>query len=612
MRSSEDILGLYAERRAFWDPIHAKMYQIRTIYSGEMLIDLPDVDKTERPSVPNLLNQGIDQTAGRVSSVTPTIGFASAKPGSRRYDRRAADASRTISGFWQRDRLMTKMKVRARRLIAYGMAPVVVRWNHKEHRPEWNVRHPLEAFPAPNLEPGVCLPTDAIFAYDRTVAWMQKNGYGDHLGRLVTRREDLRPDAQVTLVEYIDEDVTMLMAVRYQAGMAGWSTPASPLRGVVLGWYPNLGKIIPVSIPSRITLDAVMGQFDGTIGTYYQQARLMALEMSAVEKGIYPDTYLESRPGEVARFVEGPYDGRSGNVNIVQGGVIKELQTTPGYMTPSVIDRLERAQRVTGGIPAEFGGESGSNIRTGRRGDAVLSAVIDFPVAEAQEQFAHALEDEDRIAIRLAKAIDGDTPRTIYVGVGNARRPVTYTPNSTFEVEEHVVSYPATGADMNALIIGVGQRIGLRTMSKQTAASLDPYIDDPEVEHDRITQESLEEALLQGILQQAQQGAIPPLVLSKLMTLVGNDNMELADALVKVTEDAAKEQAAQQQAAGGQPGAPPSADQAMSAQAMAALAGGIQGPEQSIPGAANLADLLSTLRKPVMAVQDRTGRAGSV
>ena len=171
MRSSEDILGLYAERRAFWDPIHAKMHQIRTIYSGEMLIDLPDVDKTERPSVPNLLNQGIDQTAGRVSSVTPTIGFASAKPGSRRYDRRAADASRAISGFWQRDRLMTKMKVRARRLIAYGMAPVVVRWNHQEHRPEWNVRHPLEAFPAPNLEPGVCLPTDAIFAYDRTVAW---------------------------------------------------------------------------------------------------------------------------------------------------------------------------------------------------------------------------------------------------------------------------------------------------------------------------------------------------------------------------------------------------------------------------------------------------------
>ena len=50
-------------------------------------------------------------------------------------------------------------------------------------------------------------------------------------------------------------------------------------------------------------------------------------------------------------------------------------------------------------------------------------------------------------------------------------------PNETFEHTDHVVSYPATGSDLNQLILGIGQRVGLGIMSKQTAASLDPYVD---------------------------------------------------------------------------------------------------------------------------------------
>jgi hypothetical protein len=149
-----------------------------------------------------------------------------------------------------------------------------------------------------------------------------------------------------------------------------------------------------------------------------------------------------------------------------------------------------------------------------RRGDAVLGATIDFPIAEAQEIFAFALEEENETAIQMAKRIDGDTKRTIYVGTGNNRKPVTYKPTETFEIEEHVVSYPAAGTDVNSLIIGIGQRVGLGIMSKETAASLDPYIDNPEYEHDSIISEGLEQALMSGIQQQASEGALPPLVLA--------------------------------------------------------------------------------------------------
>ena len=205
-----------------------------------------------------------------------------------------------------------------------------------------------------------------------------------------------------------------------------WRLTATTLKGVLLENIPNPIDMVPATVPMRITLDGAQGQFDNMIGMYYQQAKLMSLEVIAVEKGIFPDTYLVSRPGEVGRFLDGPHDGRTGMVNIVSGGDIREVQSQPGYLTNPTIDRLERNQRVTAGIPAEFGGESSSNIRTGRRGDAVLSAVIDYPVAEAQENFAYALEEENKIGMELAKVYRGDTKTTIYVGTGNAARPVTY------------------------------------------------------------------------------------------------------------------------------------------------------------------------------------------
>jgi hypothetical protein len=172
---------------------------------------------------------------------------------------------------------------------------------------------------------------------------------------------------------------------------------------------------------------------------------------------------------------------------------------------------------------------------------------------------------------------------------------VTYVPNDTFETDEHVVSYPASGADINSLIIGIGQRVGLGIMSKETAATLDPYIDNPEQEHDTIIAEGLEQALMAGIQQQASQGAMPPMVVAKVMKLVKDDRMELAEAINKVTEDAMKEQQEKEQAAMGEQ----TPDMAMAGAAVQSMAGpqampAVQGPS---PSQANLGQLLNTLRK---------------
>lgn len=612
MMTPHDILALYVQRSNDLIPMHAAMRQVKDIYEGTATVPLPDTGMDQGAAVPNLLAQGVDQMSGRVASTSPMVAFAEGS--TRRSQRQARTAARVIGGWWQNDRLGQKMKHRARHLIAYGMAPVVVRLDPRTKLPTWQTRNPLETFPSPGLIPGTAAPENMIFAYRRSLSWLKRNGYGVEVNAVIdVRHQEQMADAELLLLEYVDPDQTCLCLTTYRVNgdLPGMPSQAGGIGGlqdrhcVMLRHIPNPTGVMTAIIPQRIGLEKAAGQFDSMVGMYYQQAKLMALEVMAVERGIFPDTYLVSRPGEVGRFIDGPHDGRSGLVNIVAGGDVKELATQPGYMSPQTIDRLERSQRVTAGIPAEFGGESGTNIRTGRRGDAVLSAVIDFPVAEAQEVFANALTDEDKAAIALSKEYAGRTEKTLYVGTGNFAKKITYTPNEVFDTAEHTVSYPAVGADLNNLIMGLGQRVGMGIMSKETAATLDPFIDNPELEHDNIISEGLEIALLSGLQQQASSGAIPPLTLAKIMQLVKSDRMELAEALNKAVEDAQREaQAAAEQAAAAQQdqmGMPmqPTPEMAAAGPTAQALSGNpealspIPGPEQ---GTQDVGSLLAALR----------------
>lgn len=614
MRTPEAVFALYVERQSSLQRVHTAMRAVKEIYEGKATVPLPDMNRTEESSVPNLLAQGVDQMAGRVASTMPMVSFVSGTSG-RRDQRRAATAQRVVSGWWQNDRLSQKMKHRARHLIAYGMAPCVVRLDKRSKLPVWQIRNPLHTFPSSEYLPGTSYPNDVIFAYRRTVNWLIANGYEAHVRSLLPNTQRLPRDLRLLILEYVDPEGTTLYASTYLASgdrigewddAGNWIGTTTDFDGqagpkiVVLEHVPNPTDFPTVTIPERLGLENMAGQFNSMVGMFYQQAKLMALEVMAVERGIFPDTYLVSRPGEIGRFIDGPYDGRSGEVNIIAGGDIRELASQPGYMTPQTIDRIERAQRLTAGIPAEFGGESATNIRTGRRGDAVLSAVIDFPVAEAQEILANAILDEDRAAIALSKHYVGNREKTLYVGTGNAAKAITYTPNEVFKTEEHTVSYAAVGADLNNLIMGLGQRVGMGIMSKRTAATLDPFIDSPEVEHDEIIAEGLEVALMSGLQQQAASGQIAPATLAKIMELVSSDKMELAEALDKAVADAMKaQQKAMEEQAAQQEQQMMSPEAAMAGPTAASLTGN---PEamSPVPGAAagteDIGALLASLR----------------
>jgi len=579
----EEIAAILGERQAKQGPIIDSMRQLRDAYNGDLVIPLPELDRREKSAVANLITTGLDQSAMRIASTMPSVYYPALEEGNRASEKRASTRKRATMGWWEVNKMQLKMRRRARWLIGYASSPVVLRPDTKWGAARWDIRDPLNTFPSTGEDPDQITPNDCIFTYTRSRAWLMQH-YPDAAARLRSNGKT-KPTDMVQIVEYTDAEVTVLMASA-QTKLSQWEGEIRGVPNVELERIQNKTGLCLAVTPGRITLDRPMGQFDSLVGMYNLQSKLMALEVIAVERGIFPDTYLVSRPGETARFVAGPYDGRSGQVNVVAGGDVREMAANPGFATNGMMDRIERSQRIASGTPAEFGGESTSNVRTGKRGDAILSAVVDFPIQEAQEIFAASLQEENKRAIAIAKTYFGNERKSFYISTRGAKGHVDYIPNKDFEDDNNVVTYSHSGADANSLVVGLGQRIGIGIMSKQTAQEIDPFISDPELEKDRVISEGLEQALLQSIQTQAQQGAIPPSDVAAIVAMVLSDKANLAEAVTKVHEEAQKRQATP---------APAGAPETMPG--IAAPGTGAEQPAQAPQGAGapNVQDFLNSL-----------------
>mgnify|MGYP001247740670 CR=1 FL=1 len=544
VKTVEEIISIYTTRSRINDHAKQKMRNVRDYYNGDVVVPLPELDTDEQSAVANLLAQGLDQTAMRIASTSPDIHCPPIDASTKRARDNASKRRKALFGWWENSRMDLQLGKRARHLIGYSTTCTQIRFNSKTKCPEWHLRDPLTAYPAKMLGVDDMRPRDVIFAYERSIGWL-RNRYPEAAAQF-GNDNNVNEDHPIEMIEYVDETEQVLIGTRSPINTVtfGTQTESSPYMALELERTPNPLHQTPVVFAQRISLDNAQGQFDGILGMYQMQARLMALEVIAVQKGVFPDTWLVGRAGETAQIVN-PADGLTGEVGVVRGGDLRDMQMQPGYMTNPAIDRLERAQRLTAGIPQEFGGESTSNIRTGRRGDAVLSATVDFTVQEAQRIMARSLQEENRLAVEVSKAYAGRRSTSFYVNSKNVKGQVDYTPNENFDSTENVVSYSQAGADINNLVIGGGQRVGMGTMSKKSFMSIDPLIDDPEFEHDSVIAEQLEAALLSAVQNQAAEGILPPGDLARIMDLVAHDKKELAEAVEQVQREAQERQAEQ-------------------------------------------------------------------
>jgi hypothetical protein len=523
------------------------MRRVRELANGDIIVPLNELDRNAKASVANLLVQGLDQMSMRVASTMPSPYFPPMKEGSDRSKGNAKMRKRAMLSMWDHNKMQMKLRRRARHLLGYSQTSVVIKPDFRTLMPTWSVRNPLDTFAAPVDDPDDNVPENVIFTYRVTASYLVQT-YGDLVvGNL--RMGRVEADTRYTMLEYVCADSIQLIVLGQEADYMYTPAENAGASFMQLEFIPNRTGMPLAVVANRITLDRPKGQFDGVLGMYYTRARLQALTEIAIERGIFPEEYLVARPGENPEILQ-VADGKAGQLGIVKGGDIQQLQLNPGYKTDTALDRLERQERLEGAIPAEFGGESATNIRTGRRGESVLSATVDYRVQEAQSTFEHSLLAEDKIAIALEKAYWGDVKKSFFIPGRSGGGESTYTPNKIWESDFHYVSYSAAGSDVNSLIIGLGQRLGTGLMSKESAREADPLISDPDLEHDRIIAEGVESALLSSIQQQASQpdGPYQPEDLAYLTKLVVSEDVPLFEAVRRTDQRARDRQAAMAEA----------------------------------------------------------------
>ncbi len=566
MITADEIVNLYKIRREAQGPLMRQMRQVQELVNGDIILPLNELDKNAKSSVANLVSVGLEQMSMRIASTMPVPYFPPLREGQERAKELARTRKRAMLSIWDSNRMPSKQRRRARHLLAYSSAPVMIKPDFRTNTPKWHVRNPLDTFPSPLEDPDDPVPMNVIFSYSKTYKWVVDT-YGDVIPGLSYENWD----EKVTMLEYVCADeIVVILAPSDTEGVKLKNFAPVQLERI----RNRTGRPLAV-IPQRINLDKQRGQFDGSIGMYYTRARLQALTEIAIERGIFPDEYLVARPGENPQIIQ-VADGKMGLLGVVKGGDITQLQTNPGYKTDVAIDRLERQERLEGAIPAEFGGESGSNIRTGRRGENILSSTIDFRIQEAQSIFEQSIMEEDKIAIAIEKAYWGNTPKSFYI-TGRKGGMTDYTPNKLWESDYHNVSYSASGSDVNSLIIALGQRLGAGLISKESAREADPLVADPELERDRIVAESMEAALLSSIQQQAADpnGPYQPDDLAYLTKLVLVENAPIYDAVARTQKRAQERQAT--------PAPPPEQMGGMTPEMMPGLAQPGMGAEQPAP-----------------------------
>ena len=605
MITADEIVDKLYIRRAQMGEELSRMIQIRDVYHGDVVTVLPELERDEMPSVANMLNQGLEQLSMRIASVTPNVTCPPRDPTKKSELTSARKRRNAIFGWWDNTGLELKLAQRARHLLGYAHTYAWVKWDVDNGVPIWRIADPLSTFlPLDYVEDHINnAPSDAICIHVKNVGYMRKK-YPNVNWNLIVRNDE----TMIEIAEYADAEEYVMVAIGARTitnNPDGWRSTAftfggdafGGLKSIELERTPNRSGMVPIGAATRVGLSRPMSKFEGMLGMYTTQARLQALEIIAVERGIFPEMWAVSRPGESVRVVT-VANGMTGQIGELQGGDLKEVQTNPGYMTNPAVDRLERNQRVSSGIPAEFGGESASNIRTGRRGDAVLSNTVDFPIQEAQRMLQRSLQYENKVAIALCKAYAGNVKKSFYVNWKGSSGWTDYVPNDDFTTDDNVVSYSHPGADLNDLVVGGGQRLGMKTISRRRFMELDPLIDDPEREHDTVMKEALEDALLSGIQSQASSGAIPPNDVAAIIRLVASDRMELAEAIEQVHKEAQKRQATQ--APPGSPETQPGIAQpgAGAEQPPTPVSQGGAAAEQQVGGLSSLRTMMNSLQRP--------------
>jgi len=581
MYTFDEIVSIIRQRQDAQNPLLDRMLEIKERYNGEYVIPLPSMDEEPvlPPLTPALISENIDAIAQRAASVMPFIGCPAVDQSKERgiRSREYADIRRrALSATWYSSKYKIKMRRAYRHLAGYATSCLVVTPDFNKGLPRIDVRDPLGVYPEPKAYEDVDPPRNCGFIYGKSGDWLRANYPASRTenGGPVNTDETSRQELW-DVCEWVDDEhiVIGIMGPRYHHFFEN-NTYSRHSTQIELSRAPNKAGMPCVITPGRVSLDKIASSISNVVGIVDLMSKMMALEIMAQEKAIFPDRYIIGRSGQVPMIVGGEWkDGREGEVNILlDAEEIGELRSTPDPSTNIAIDRLERNARISTGTVPQIGGETYGALRTGRGIDSLMGAALDPRIQEMQEIMEAHLPHLNECLFASYKGYFGNKKFSMFTGYAGDLGQVEFTPNEHFETHDNVVSYSVPGADIQGTTIQLGQLLGMKGISLRTFRTKHPFIEDAEAEGRRVDEELLEEAVMQAIQQQALSGQLPVVYVSKIEKH-RKKGLDIFEAIEQADREIREEQAAV--------APPPEEGQMMAPEEAMGMAAGAQGLGQA-------------------------------
>lgn len=580
--SFTDIGAIVEQRRRAQSPLINKMLDVQTRYNGEWVVPYPSIDDEVAlpPMTPALIADAVDNNAIRASSVPFSImcpAVDMTKDTGKNSLEYASRRRKSLGFVLHKSNWRTYGARKAyRHLGGYATSSLEVVPDMVYGYPCIKVRDPLSTFPEPKAAEDMSPPLNIAFIYGKSADWIRSN-YPE--ANDILMKGPNGPEVLWDLVEWVDEfDVVIgLLGPRYT--LSGAAETRSNYFKELRRWPNRAGRCTGYT-PMRVSLDKASSQIANTVGIVDLMARLMALDIRATEKSIYPDRYIVGTEGRQPRLVGGNWkEGTSGEVNLLED--VKEiglLHGTPDPNNKNTIQFLERNFSKSAGLVPQMSGEGMSSFRSGRQLDAMAGMAIDPRIQELQEVMEVSLTYINEIVLDMFKGYWPDKKYTVFSGWGADVGMVEFQPSVHMEISDNLVRYPIPGADVGQTTVILGQLRGVNAISLRSFRDKHPYIEGNGAEEERqLLIEAMEDAQMQALMVRSQQPQVPgavPTDLSRIQELL-REGKELSEA-VKIADREAKEKQATQ-------APPPGPGQSAAPETMPGLAAPGEGNQQPPP-----------------------------
>jgi hypothetical protein len=519
-RSFEEIIRLVLDMQREQSPVLTRMRGILDRYDGDWVLPIPEVPNEPNmpPLTPALIGEAVDHMAMRAASVQPMVTCPAMNPmkdtgvRSREYGtiRRKILAATYDDSKWKLGRRRFY-----RQLSAYHTGSLCVVPDFRTMMPRIEVRDPLGTFVEPQANEELRAPMFCAFINRYSGEWLRARfpAVRGENGGPVTGRE---VESLWDIVEWYDEDQILWGLV---GPVEQWGQHVSP-QWQQAPWmqlspaYPNRAGMIPAVVPHNVSLGKIAARLGSLIGNVDLQAKLMALNIIAQEKAIFPDVYAIGRQNMQPQIIGNEWkDGREGKINLlVDVESVGVLRTTPDQGTMQMSDRLERNFRASSGLVPQFGGETYGALRTGRGIDALAGMAVDPRIQELHEISEAWLPHLNAAILATYKGYWPDKKYSMYSGWAGDVGRVEFTPSQHIECYDNTVSYVVAGADITQQTQILGSLYGAKAISAKTFRMKHPWIDDADAESRMVDEEALEDAMKQMIMQQLVAGQLDPMV----------------------------------------------------------------------------------------------------